>query len=78
MEMKDTKETNGEPKYGTEAGYTMDYAEKKPPPTYDQSEEGSWQGQQQPAAAAGGGNGQPVNPFTQKQYNASTTNPFNR
>ena len=75
---------NAPPSYGVEAGYSEDYgAEAKPKqPTLDNAEynatgvygqaNGTNGSVTQPGSAA------PVNPFTQQQYQESTTNPFAR
>ena len=69
-------------KYGKDAGYSEDYGMQETalqptqdaPPPYDYDANGSGNNGTAAAATASA----PMNPFTQKQYQQSSTNPFAR
>ncbi len=72
----------GDQKYDKSAGYSEDYGYKETSfqPAVEQPEEpyysgGGGNGNEAAAATAGDG-GAPVNPFTQRQYQTNSTNPF--
>lgn len=64
--------------YGKDAGYSEDYGMQETPMQPVLQEETAYNttnnGDQQQQQAGGA----PMNPFTQKQYQAASTNPFNR
>ena len=68
--------------YGKAAGYSEDYGVQETTafqPAVMQPEEPYYGGGANGAGAANGGGGDdagPVNPFTQKQYQTNSTNPF--
>ncbi len=76
MEMTATGEVDTSKAYTKEAGYSEDYSQpKEPPPPYDESQFTNGSSATPAAAAAPAG---PANPFTQQQYNQSSSNPFRR
>ncbi len=68
----------GGAKYGTEAGYSEDYgAAKRPEPLPGADDQGYGTMTSTNGGAAGASAGQPVNPFTQQQYDGQkSSNPF--